>query len=68
MSDQGCNAVFHAGVTPFLFIFEIWVMDLVSGEEGTSLTQTCWDSVSVYLERLVVVYVLCMHFEQTPKC
>ena len=33
MSDQGHNTVFHAGVTPFLFVFEIWVMDLVVSKE-----------------------------------
>ena len=34
MSDQGHNTVFHAGVTPFLFAFEIWVMDLVVSKEA----------------------------------
>lgn len=49
MSDQGHNTVFHAGVTPFLFAFEIWVMDLAVFKEvekkaflSRKPTETAW--------------------------
>ena len=72
MSDQGHNTVFHAGVTPFLFAFEIWVMDLAVSKEvekkaflSRKPTETAWVFTrSIWLQWVSYGCIL----NKPPKC